>query len=104
MPLTMFVCRLSIFWTEYRIPENAGFLDFALYPVRGGVIYFERLNYFFGWRFIIMMAVMYSLVKGFMHSLSDQVCTDRGRLDSRSTSIFFRELLFVIFQNPSFGY
>ncbi len=59
--------------TEYRLPEKSEFMDYALYPVNGGKSYFERLNYFFGWRFIIMMAVMYSCVKGLLYSMSNQV-------------------------------
>jgi hypothetical protein len=75
--------------TEHRLPEKAEFADYALYPIQGGKNYFERLNYFFGWRFLVMMAVMYSLVKGMLYSMSNQVtsfyCSSltRGRLHSQ---------------------
>ena len=60
-------------FTDYRLPEKAEFMDYALYPVNGGKNYFERLNYYFGWRFIVMMAVMYTCVKGLLYSMSNQV-------------------------------
>jgi hypothetical protein len=53
-------------------------MDYALYPVNGGKNYFERLNYYFGWRFIIMMAVMYTCVKGLLYSMSNQVALPPG--------------------------
>ena len=53
-------------------------MDYALYPVNGGKNYFERLNYYFGWRFIIMMAVMYTCIKGLLYSMSNQVAYPPG--------------------------
>uniref|UniRef100_A0A7S4NJG6 Folate/biopterin transporter n=1 Tax=Guillardia theta TaxID=55529 RepID=A0A7S4NJG6_GUITH len=54
---------------EYKLPEDATFTDYLVYPLRSGENFFSRFTKNFGWRFAIQMTVMYLLVKGLMLSV-----------------------------------
>jgi folate/biopterin transporter len=53
----------------YKLPEDAGAVDYILWPWRSMEGFFERFLRNFGWRFGVQMSVMYMLVKGLMMSV-----------------------------------
>ena len=53
----------------HKLPDDAGFVDYVMYPWKSLEGFFERFNRNFGWRFGVQMVVMYALVKGLMMSV-----------------------------------
>eukprot|EP00283_Hemiselmis_rufescens_P025926 CAMPEP_0173441318 /NCGR_PEP_ID=MMETSP1357-20121228/23893_1 /TAXON_ID=77926 /ORGANISM="Hemiselmis rufescens, Strain PCC563" /LENGTH=550 /DNA_ID=CAMNT_0014406887 /DNA_START=22 /DNA_END=1670 /DNA_ORIENTATION=+ len=54
---------------EYKLPDDAGFGDYAAHPYRACKNYMDRFLSNFGWRFAIQMGVMYTIVKGILSSV-----------------------------------